>query len=49
MAFSVSFLVGLGPLEKDFTPIAMAVSSAAFAVGLARYQFLDLLQPEALE
>ena len=43
MALSVSFLVGLGPLEKDFTPIAMAVSSAAFAVGLARYQFLDLL------
>ena len=43
MALSVSFLAGLGPLEKDFTPIAMAVSSAAFAVGLARYQFLDLL------
>lgn len=43
MVLSVSFLVGLGPLEKDFTPIAMAVSSAAFAVGLARYQFLDLL------
>ena len=42
MALNVAFLVGLGPLEKDFTPIAMALSSAAFAVGLARYQFLDL-------
>ncbi len=42
MALNVLFLLGLGPLSKDFTPIAMAVSSAAFAVGLARYQFLDL-------
>ena len=42
MALNVAFYVGIGPLTKDFSPIAMAVSSAAFALGLARYQFLDL-------
>ena len=42
LAINVGFLLGTGPLEKDFTPIAMAVSAAAFALGLARYQFLDL-------
>ena len=42
MAVNVGFLLGVGPLEKDFTPIGMAVSAAAFALGLARYQFLDL-------
>ena len=42
MAINVGFLLGVGPLEKDFTPIGMAVSAAAFALGLARYQFLDL-------
>lgn len=46
MAINVVFLLGLGPLAKDFTPIAMAVSSGAFALGLARYQLLDL-QPIA--
>ena len=42
MALNVLFIVGLGPLEKDFTPISMALSAAAFALGLTRYQFLDL-------
>jgi signal transduction histidine kinase len=42
MALNVGFLLGLGPFEKDFTPLALAVSSGAFALGLARYQFLDL-------
>ena len=42
MAVNVGFLMALGPFSKDFTPLALAVSSAAFALGLARYQFLDL-------
>ena len=42
MVLSVAFLLGLGPLERDFTPISMSVSAAAFGLGLARYQFLDL-------
>ena len=42
MALNVGYLLGLGPLEKDFTPLALAVSSGAFALGLARYQFLNL-------
>ncbi len=42
MALNVGYLLGVGPLEKDFTPLALAVSSGAFALGLARYQFLDL-------
>lgn len=39
---SVVHLVGFGPIEKDFTPVAMGVSAAAFALGLGRYRFLDL-------
>ena len=42
MTLSVLYLFGVGPLEKDFTSLSMALSSAAFAVGLARYRFLDL-------
>ena len=42
LALNVVYLLGLGPLTKDFTPLALAVSSGAFALGLARYQFLDL-------
>ncbi len=42
MGLSVAFLVGGGGPAKDFTPLSMGLSSAAFAVGLARYRFLDL-------
>ncbi|MEP0545715.1 MAG: histidine kinase N-terminal 7TM domain-containing protein [Rhodothermales bacterium] len=42
MGLNVGFLLGLGPFAKDFTPLALAISSGAFALGLARYQFLDL-------
>ena len=42
LGLNVLQLVGLGPAETDFTPIAMGVSSAAFALGLARYRFLNL-------
>jgi PAS domain S-box-containing protein len=42
LTLNVAYLLGLGPLTKDFTPLALAVSSGAFALGMARYQFLDL-------
>lgn len=42
LAVNVIHLVGFDPVEKDFTPVAMAVSSGAFALGLVRYQLLDL-------
>lgn len=42
LAINVVHLVGVGPGGKDFTPIAMGVSAAAFALGLGRYRFLDL-------
>ena len=42
LVVSVVHLLGFGPIEKDFTPLAMAVSSGAFALGLARYRLLDL-------
>jgi PAS domain S-box-containing protein len=42
LTLNVLYLLGLGPLTKDFTPLALAVSSGAFALGIARYQFLDL-------
>ena len=42
LALNVVYLLGLGPVEKDFTPLALAVSSGAFALGLARYRFLNL-------
>lgn len=42
LALNMTYLLGFGPLEKDFTPLALAVSAGAFALGLARYQFLDL-------
>ncbi len=46
LALNVVYLLGLGPTAKDFTPIVMAISSGAFALGLVRYQLLDL-QPIA--
>ena len=46
LALNVVYLLGLGPVAKDFTPIVMAISSGAFALGLVRYQLLDL-QPIA--
>ena len=42
MTVNVTHLLVPGPVVKDFTPIAMAISSGAFALGLVRYQFLDL-------
>lgn len=42
LAINVVHLLGLGPVTKDFTPIVMAISSGAFALGLVRYQLLDL-------
>ena len=42
MAVNMTHLLVPGPVVKDFTPIAMAISSGAFALGLVRYQFLDL-------
>lgn len=42
LGFNIVYLLGIGPVAKDFTPIIMAVSSAAFALGLVRYQLLDL-------
>ncbi|MEL6614970.1 MAG: histidine kinase N-terminal 7TM domain-containing protein, partial [Bacteroidota bacterium] len=42
LVLNVLYMLGLLELQKDFTPIAMAVSSGAFALGLARYQFLEL-------
>lgn len=42
LMLNVAYMFGLLELEKDFTPIAMAVSSGAFALGLARYQLLEL-------
>lgn len=42
LGFNVLYLLGVGPAAKDFTPIAMAISSGTFALGLVRYQFLDL-------
>lgn len=42
LAVNVVHLLGFAPVEKDFTPLAMAVSSATFALGLVRYQLLDL-------
>ncbi|PAP76448.1 sensor histidine kinase [Rubrivirga marina] len=46
LGVNVLYLLGIGPVTKDFTPIVMSVSSGAFALGLIRYQFLDL-QPIA--
>ena len=48
LAVSVVHLLGFGPIEKDFTPLAMAASSGAFALGIARYHLLDL-RPMARE
>ncbi len=48
LVVNVVHLLGFGPIEKDFTPLAMAASSAAFALGLVRYRLLDL-QPIARE
>ncbi|WP_412060693.1 sensor histidine kinase [Rubrivirga sp. IMCC45206] len=42
LAVNVGHMLGVGTIAKDFTPIAMAVSSGAFALGLARYRLLDL-------
>lgn len=42
MAVSVVHLLGFGPVEKDFTPLAMAASAGTFALGLVRYRLLDL-------
>ncbi len=42
LAVNVGHMLGVGTIEKDFTPIAMAVSSGAFALGLARYRLLAL-------
>ncbi|WP_412070049.1 sensor histidine kinase [Rubrivirga sp. IMCC43871] len=42
LAVNVGHMLGVGTIEKDFTPIAMAVSSGAFALGLVRYRLLDL-------
>ena len=40
---NVVFVFEIGPYGKDFTPLALAVSAGAFALGLTRYKLLDLL------
>ena len=42
LVVNVGHAAGFGPVEKDFTPLAMAASSGAFALGLVRYRLLDL-------
>ena len=41
-AVSLGHSLGFAPVEKDFTPLAMAVSSGTFALGLLRYRLLDI-------
>lgn len=48
LVLSVVHLLGFGPIEKDFTPLAMAVSAGTFGLGLLRYRLLDL-RPVARE
>ena len=42
LVINVAVVLELWPVQKDFTPIALAVSSGAFAFAFTRYRFLDL-------